>query len=138
MAVASVVVVREDADGVSFKVRVQLGRPLVGAAGVAGDDKSETGKPIDILLDLDDEDRILGCLGAQLEQTVRHLADALDPPRPAAPAIRPALPEVFRLEVNDLEPERTGLVTVVLGGNEAQAFFDHRTLFPRHRHLRPA
>ena len=118
MAAAGVVVVRQDVDVRALEVRVQLGRPLVGAAGVAGGDEAEAREAIDVLLAFDDEDGIIGSVGPQLEQPIGHLADALDPPGPASLAVRTALTEVLRLVADDLEEQLSGLVAVIVGGDD--------------------
>ena len=118
MAAAGLVIVRQDADRKGPEVPVQLGRPRVGASGVAGGNEAEAREPVDILLALDDEDGLFGSTGSQLEQPIRKRRDALDLPRPAPLAIRAALAEVLRLEADDLEKQRACLVPVVVGGDD--------------------
>ena len=84
-----------------------------------GGDETEAGQAIDVLLAFDDEDRIIGSASAQFEQPVGQLAEALDAPRPASLAVRAALAEVLGLVAHHLEDRRSGLVAVIVGGDDA-------------------
>jgi hypothetical protein len=65
-----IVVVGQNVDVGSSKILIQLGRPLVGAAGVAGGDEAEASQPIDVLLALDDENGIIGGVCPQFKQPI--------------------------------------------------------------------
>src|SRR5262249_22315107 len=73
--------------------------------------------PVRVLFAFGDKHRAVG----KLQQLRPAIDDAalVELPRPSAVAVRPTLPEVFRLVANDLIEQLTALIDVIVGGRDS-------------------
>lgn len=61
MLLASLVTVGQDEDVLALKVLVEVRVPIAGAAGIGRGDETKSRYIIDVLLALDDQDRVVFC-----------------------------------------------------------------------------
>jgi hypothetical protein len=88
--------------------------PLAGSHRVASGHDTESGfETINILFSLADKDGS-GAAAQQLGKPVEYEPDTFEIPDPTAPAIRPSLPKVLRLEPNYLKQQVSGFIEVVV------------------------
>jgi hypothetical protein len=102
VAVASVVVIRDNDDLPPAKECLEVGLPLTCTARITGGNEADPGEPVHVVLAFNNERGTIGWSVEELGNTVRprrmtlHRAD-----RFTVTIGRPALPEIFRFEAAD-------------------------------------
>src|SRR5207249_2692764 len=94
--------------------------PFTGAAGVAGGHLAGVLEGVDVLLALDDINHVaVGDGTAHFREVVQHPAGVVQLPDPTVVTVGSALPEVLRVEPDDLVQELAVLVDVVVRVDDA-------------------
>ncbi len=100
-------------------MRDQFGRPFAGATGIACRRQPQLARLLAVLLAFDNEDGLLLGDGLkQLRQPIRHLTNTVQLVCPATLAVRLALPEGLRIELDLLIEQDVLLVGIIIGRDD--------------------